>query len=250
MSARLQSVLDDLRAETGATAADLTPGELERLVLACRRVDSPYSDVNAELIGRPIRVTRGVYLWPVTAGAQVWLSEFAARWWPESSSMFAWARVYALAHARTPDAFSSLTTHFKARLAVLATALRLACHGRELARAVALAYGSDPSGPAGAVSSAPSEDRLSVGPSSRAQFDFAALVARLEVASGIPAADWLWGRSLVSLAKSYAELEDLSTALGGRRAERHLELDDAISNLARVCADISRRLRAERNVAK
>lgn len=245
MSARLQSVLDDLRAETGATAADLTADEIEALVLACRRVDSPYSDVNAELIGRPVRVARGIYLWPVTAGAQVWLSEFAARWWPESTSMFAWARVYALAHARTPGAFSSLTTHSRARLAVLATALRLACHGRELARAVALCYGSDPE-----VQSAACDGRLSGGLSPRAQTDFAALVARLEVASGIPAADWLWGRSLVSLAKSYVELEDLSAALGGRTAQRHLELDDAISSLARVCAAISRRLRTERNAAK
>lgn len=244
MSARLQSVLDDLRAETGATAADLTADEIEALVLACRRVDSPYSDVNAELIGRPVRVARGIYLWPVTAGAQVWLSEFAARWWPESTSMFAWARVYALAHARTPGAFSSLTTHSRARLAVLATALRLACHGRELARAVALCYGSDPEVQSAAVSATGRVRPV------RAQTDFAALVARLEVASGIPAADWLWGRSLVSLAKSYVELEDLSAALGGRTAQRHLELDDAISNLARVCAAISRRLRTERNAAK
>ena len=100
MPSRLQSVLDDLREATGATAADLTADEIESLVLACRRVDNPYAGVNADLMGRPVRVSRGVYLWPVTAGAQVWLTEFASAWWPRSSPMFAWARVHALAHAR------------------------------------------------------------------------------------------------------------------------------------------------------
>lgn len=239
MPSRLQSVLDDLREATGATAADLTADEIESLVLACRRVDNPYAGVNADLMGRPVRVSRGVYLWPVTAGAQVWLAEFASAWWPRSSPMFAWARVHALAHAREPEAFAALVTKGKARLAVLKTALRLACSGRELARAVAVCYGEDPDA---APDAGGKQDKLR----RRASTDFAALVARLEVASGIPAADWLWGRSLVSLAKSYVELEELSDALGGGRRERRIELDEAVQNLARACAAISRRLRVER----
>lgn len=235
MGARLSSVLQDLKERCGATAADLTADEIEALVFACARVDSPFSELDADLMERPIRVCRGVYLWPVTAGAQVWLTEYASAWWPEGSAMFRWAQAFALLNARDPDAFAPLVTKARARAAILRCALRLACHMGELGAAVRRAYGILPH-------DAPRKARKD-GAAEKAKADFAGIVARLEVASGIPAKSWLWGRSVMSLMKSYAELSELSVAaLGGGRADARRELDDAVENLARVCAAISERL--------
>ena len=233
MSARLTAVLQDLKDQCGATAADLTADELEALVFACARVDNPYSDLNAELCERPIRVCDGVWFWPITAGAQVWLMEYASVWWPEKTRMFKWAQIYALMNARTPDAFSPLTSKWKARAAILKTALRLSCHMGELGEAVNRAYGIRPH-------DAPIKKD---GRAEKAMADFAGIVARLEVASGIPAKTWLWGKSVVSMMKSYAELSELAVAaFGNRHDEADRELDEAVENLARVCAAISERL--------
>ena len=93
MSRRLQSVLADLAERYGATAADLTADELEALVFACKRVDNPFSEINAELMERPIHVCRGVFMWPLTAGAAVWLAEYASVWWKSNSAMYRYAQI-------------------------------------------------------------------------------------------------------------------------------------------------------------
>lgn len=236
MGQRLQSVLADLRDRYGATAADLTADELEALVLACRRVDSPYSAINADLMDRPIRVCAGVYLWPLTAGAAVWLAEYASAWWPAGSATYRWAQAYALVHGRDRDAFARLTTRGAARRAILGTALRFCCHAAELNAAIDRAYGID--------DCHVSPKRTAV--QSEAETDFAALVARLEVASGIQKDEWLWGRGLVSMMKSYVELSQLAVAsLPGEKNALHIELDEAVANLARICAKIGRRLKGE-----
>lgn len=235
MNARLQSTLDDMRDALGITASDLTSDELTALVFACDRVDHPYHAINAELCERPIYVAKGIYFWPLTAGAAVWLSEYAAAWWGKSSVMYRYAQVFALMNARNADAFVRLTDRAKARHAVLRAALTLCCHAGEVTRAMNLAYGVD-------AHEAPKGDKRV---KEKAEEDFAALVARLEVASGIPAKDWLWGRSIVSMMKSYVELTELSIAALGKHEESHIELDEAVENLARVCAAISKRVKAK-----
>lgn len=235
MSARLQSVLQDLKDRYGATASDLTADELEALVFACKRCDSPFSELNAEMIERPVYVARGIWLWPLTAGAAVWLTEYASAWWKSSSAMYRFAQVYALVHGRDKDAFAPLTTKSLARAAILRCILRFGVHTAELTDAMDRAYGID---------------RYHVSPerkspqAQKAETDFAAIVARLEVASGIPADSWIWGRSLVSMMKSYGELSELATAaMGGTRTKMHDELDEAVENLARICSKIGRRLK-------
>ena len=233
MNARLESVLADMKESLGIGMGDLTTDEITALVFACAKVDNPYSFVNAELVEKPIFVCKGVYLWPITAGAQVWLNEYAESWWKRGSFMYRWAQVYALLNARDADAFVSLVTPRKARAAVLKAALRLSCHARELGAAVDRAYGIGPK-------DAPKVDTET---KARAETDFAALVARLEVASGIPAKAWLWGKSVVGMMKSYVQLSELSVAVfGGKREESTMELDAAIENLARVCAAITKRV--------
>lgn len=234
MGARLQSVLADLADRYNATAADLTTDELEALVYACKRVDSPYSALNAEMMERPIHVCGDVYMWPLTAGAAIWLTEYASEWWRDGSTMYRWAQAYALIHGRDKDAFSSLTTKRAARAAVLKTALRFCCHARELNAAMDRAYGVDEY-----HVSPKRKNRVAA----EAETDFAALVARLEVASGIRADEWLWGRSLVLMMKCYVELSQLAVAaMPGEKRALHLELDEAVANLARICAKIGERL--------
>ena len=235
----LKRELRDLEERYGASVGDLTADELERLVLACRRVERPFSNVNMALVERPVRVCEGVYLWPITAGAQIWLEEFAAEWWKPDSMMYKWARVYALAHAREPEAFASLQDKPSARKAIVKTLLRFACHGAELQDAVDRCYGIRDQ-------VAPEKKRKS---EVRAQTDFASLVARLEVESGIPAGTWLWGRSMVQTMTAYVELHEFAAAFsaGGDRKRMKDELDEAINDLARLKRDIHVRLMAEKS---
>ena len=237
MALRLKSVLSDL-AEQGVRRDDLTAEDIEALVYACARADNPYSDLNAELCERPVKVCRGVYLWPVTAGAQVWLTEFAEAWWPNGSAMRRWAQLYALRNARDPEAFARLDTKAKARRAVLACALRMAAHRAEIAVAVNRCYG---------VRYHDAEDPFKAErPDNEQREGFARLVADLEVGTGIPAKDWLWGHSLASTAKAYRRMRALACAFGGGKAsaEMQFELDDALRNLANVKAQIVRRAAA------
>lgn len=239
MSRRLESELADLKGRLGVGAEAFTSDEIEMLVLACRRCDSPFSNVNAELCGRPVFVCKGVCLWPITAGAHIWLEEYAASWWRRESSMYRWAQVYALAHAREPDAFAELTSKWAARAAILKTMLRFVCYRGELAKAIRKAYAGDQD----QIPDTKADRELK----SHAQEDFSSFVARLEVQSGITATEWLWGRSMVSLAKAYAELRHLTAAFDAKTSSRMKdELDDALNDLARVKVAISRRIRAER----
>lgn len=239
MSLRLQSVLQDFK-DKGITAADMTADELEALVHAVERVNSPYSDINADLCEQPVKVCRGVYLWPLTAGALMWLEEYAAAWWGKGSAMFRWAQTYALANARDPDAFVGLTDKWSARKAIVRTALRFACHRSELAVAKNLCYGvhrfdvEDPRPP-----SAPDEQAT----------DLAHFAAMLEVESGIPAKSWLFGRSFATMVKTYRRMTKLRSAFGADAAEKMtFELNDALTNLARVRSMIIERVTAQRRL--
>lgn len=247
MSIRFKQELQDLQAELGCTVADLLPEELELLFDACRRLDNPYSALNAQLIERPVFAARDLYVWPITAGAVIWLTEFAGKWWPGKSRMFSYAQLYAVVNARNPYAFIRLQSKSSARTAVLKCALRLCLHGAELSHLLNLAYGIQHDTPKTAAEKQ-REKRLREVEQEMGE-DFAGVVARLEVASGIPAKSWLWERSLAALYKSYIELSHLASAAlkGAAKDEAKLELDAAIANLARVRALIAERIAGKTN---
>ena len=222
--------LDSLKA-AGVEITALEPGELYALAEASRRCANPFSEVNAELADRPVRVCDGVWLWPPTAGAIVWLETYAAEWWGRGSARWRWAQVYALMHARERDAFSRLTSRAKAGAAVLWCALRLPISGAELVAAIRRAYGADE------VPMAPEEKESHV--------NFAAMVARLEAVSGIPRETWLWQRSYDYLLKAYTAMHDFAAAYatnGKHRESMRDELDEAMSAMARTRAAIVRRV--------
>lgn len=91
---RFRKEAQSLRDGHGIGMDDLTAGELAALVHAVERVCSPFTDVNAELAERPVFVCRGVWFWRPTAGAQMWLDEYAAKWWPRGTLRWKWAQVY------------------------------------------------------------------------------------------------------------------------------------------------------------
>lgn len=240
MATRLQSELQDLEERYAVKVGDMTADEIERLVLACRRVESPFSNVNVEVVGAPVRVCRGVYGWPLTVGAFVWLDEFARRWWPDGL-MFEWAQVYAMIHGRDKGAFERLTDKAEARKAILKTALRLVCHGGEVRAALAKCCHSDDD-------QCPEPPKANGRVRADAQTNWVSLVARLEVQSGIPADEWLWSRSFFQTMKAYEEMHAFAAAFaaGAEKSRMLDELDAAINDLQRLKAAIGRRVEAER----
>ena len=245
---RFQKEAQSLRERHGIGMDDLTAGELAALVHAVERVCSPYTDMNVELVERPVFVCKGVWFWRPTAGAQIWLDEYAAKWWPKKSRRWKWAQVYALKNARDAEAFAPLVTRWEAEKAIVACALRLPVHGAELQDAINRAYGIMPH-------DAPRKARSRVERMrAEAETDFAAIVARLEVESGIPRSIWLWERSIVYAMNAYCQMHEFAAAfsMSGKDRSRMVdELDDAMRNLAAVKAAIvrgvqDRRLAAER----
>ena len=156
--------------------------------------------------------------------------------------LYRWAQVYALKNSRNAEAFADLTTKWKAIAAIVKCALRLPVHGIELSYAIARAYGASP--PDVPCRRKTRADRIR----EQAQADFASLVARLEVESGIPRSAWLWERSLVYTANAYCELHEFASAFsacGG--GDRMLdELDEAIRDLAAVKSAIAARVEKAR----
>lgn len=244
---RLDKERQDLRERHGIALDDMTAGEIAALVHAVQRVCSPFTDVNAELVERPVPVCRGVWFWRITAGAQIWLDEYAAKWWAKDSLRFRWAQVYALMNARDAGAFAPLTTRPRAEAAIVACALRLPVSGRELQDAIERAYGVDPAD----APKPPKSWQARI--EAEAQADFAAIVARLEVQSGIPRTAWLWDRSLVYAMKAYVEMHEFAAAFAAGEGQRRRmvdEMDEALSNLARTKAAIVARVENERAKAK
>ena len=243
---RFQKEAQSLRERYGVSMDDLTARELAALVHAVERVCSPYTDINAELVERPVFVCKGVWFWRPTAGAQIWLEEYAAKWWPKKSMRWKWAQVYALKNARDADAFAGLTTRLAAEAAIVACALRLPVHGAELQDAINRAYGVMPH-------DAPRKARSRVERlKAESQTDFASIVARLEVESGIPRYVWLWERSIVYAMNAYCQMHEFAAAFASSRRDRARmvdELDDAMRNLAAVKAAIIRGVGERREAA-
>ena len=234
----LAKAVDDLETRMGVPRAEILPGEYLALSKAALKCANPFEDIDADAAGWPVRVADGVYLWPLTIGAIIWLDRL--RKWCEgdddaSSRFFADALAYAAMNSRRKDAFIPLDTREKAEKAVRASLAKCPVTPAEMDGAL---------------------DRLfkkrrdsHAEPSSRAAFSWAALCARLEARTGIPAKDWIWEKSGDYVLKCYAELEEFAyrAALqsGGKPFYIRLkdELDDAMEELQCVKVAIMRRVR-------
>ena len=231
MSVRLRTILSDLKAK-GITANDLTADELEMLVHAVDRANNPYRGLNARLVGKPVRVAGELYIWPVTLGAKIWLTEYAERWWKRGTMMHTWATVYALHHARDPEAFTCLETRGCARFAIMRTMLRFCVHEAELRDAIARCNGIH-------RLDAPRKAKAKTRPDEQV-VGFSRFAAELEAGTGIAVKTWLWGKSLDETIDAWRTMKTLSRAAHGGKAsgDDDADLNDALENLAAAISAI------------
>lgn len=239
MNLRLQQELNDLRAHFGSLDR-LTADELEELVDCCRRADHPFDEETKALFDAPAARLRGADFYPLTVGASIWLDEYAEKWWGDDNNRYFWALVYALVHARDKDAFSGMDDKRAARRAIVRMALRFAFSRRALEDAVDAALGRS-------GNDAPDSRGPGAAEREAAMTDWSAMVARLEVESGIMRDDWLWGRSAAYTVRAYHELHVFAARASGGEDRRRMfdELDRAINALARLKKRIKERLANE-----
>ena len=239
MNLRLQQELNDLRARFGSLDR-LTADELEELVDCCRRADHPFAEKAKALLDAPAATLRGVPFYPLTVGASIWLDEYAEKWWGDDNNRYFWALVYALVHARARAAFACLTSEDSARRAIRRMALHFVFSRRALEEAVDKALGRS-------GNDAPDTREPDAAEREAAMTDWSAMVARLEVESGIVRDDWLWGRSAEYTVRAYHELHVFAARASGGDDRRRMfdELDRAINALARLKKRIKERLANE-----
>ena len=226
--------LQQLR-KSGVEPGDMTPDELYALAEAARRCADPFREVNADAAGFPVRVCEGVYFWKLTIGASVWLDEVTEMLGGGTSPRYRLAMIHALVHSREPEAFAGLDTERKVMRAVRATMRTIHATPEEVNRAIDVALGL----------------RANVRPcraDASAAADWAALCARLETQTGVPAREWIWNRSGAYAILAYNDLHEFARAYsGGKSAGRMAdELDDAMTALRLACAAVERRVKASR----
>lgn len=221
--------LDDIERRMGVMRADLSPGDIFSLVRACERAANPFDGVDADLIRHPVRVCPGVYFWPLTIGAIVWLEETADVWWADDPRMYRNALVYALLNARDPDAFLERSRR-DVEASVRVSLRCLAATSAEVDASIARALGL------------PGEPQRPDGEGiSEAARDWADLVAKIEARTGLPRERWLWGTSYAQTLRVYRHLLDISKASGGVHAKD--ELDDAMNALQTLKVSIMKRVK-------
>lgn len=233
----LARALADMESRMGVAVQDLTADEICRLARACERCADPFRAVNADAAGMPVRVCAGVRFWRLTIGASVWLDDMA-RLFGAKSERWRMCLVYALVHAREPDAFAGLEDEGAVARAVKACCGGIGATPEEVGRALDEALGTSPRRPARAE-----EAR-------EAAADWRAVCMRLETQTGIPAREWIWGRSASYALAGYRDLHAFAAAYAGNgtaacRAMRD-ELDAAAEELQALKVRIMRRVRAAR----
>ena len=216
----------------GVEPGDCTPDELYALAEAARRCADPFREVNADAAGFPVRVCEGVWFWKLTIGASVWLDEVCALLGGGTSPRYRLAMIHALVHSREPGSFAGLDTERKVMRAVRATMRTIHATPEEVNRAIDAALGIR----------ADTRPRRADEPSAAA--DWAALCARLESQTGIPASEWMWKRSGAYAILSYNDLHEFARAYSGGAAEHMVdELDDAMNALRAATAAIEKRVK-------
>lgn len=223
----LARAIDDLKVRCKVDVSALLPDELADLVHACDKVANPFADVNADAAGFPVRVCKGVYLWRLTIGAAIWMSDFAERWWGNDYAKYRAAAVYASLNSRDPDAFR-LEDEREARKAIRRALRRIPATDAEIQLALDRVLGLSPDAPAAEEATAA---------------NWAAMIARVEAQTGIPRDHWLWGVSYSQTLAVYNQCERIVAASGGKTAPRMQdELDRATNALQRLKVRIMRRV--------
>lgn len=239
----LEKAVGDLETRMGVKRGEILPGEYFALSMACAKCASPFEDVDAAAAGWPLRLADDVYLWPLTIGAMMWLDR-ARKWYASDADgrRFADALAFASLNSRRPGVFVALDSREKAERAVRDALERCPVTSAEMDAALERVLDNPRAG----------RDNE---PQQRTAFSWAALCAKLEARTGIPARDWIWEKSGGYVLKCYAALEEFAFAAALQAGSKAVytrmkdELDDAMENLQRVKVAIMRRVRAAREGA-
>ena len=232
MGKLLEKEIAELRAR-GISLDSLTADEVEGLVHAVDRMARPFSAVNVETMGLPVRLGDGTTLYNLTIGATVWLDEFAAKWWDSGSKAYFWALVYALRFGRDKGAFEQMLDKEEAKRRIVDMAVRIHLTEDELLDGIEQALHSN--GRDGSGDDAPAQ-----------QVDWGSMVRALELATGIPADEWVWNRSTDWCVREFHRNRSIIEGMKGGGVPRMKdELDRATNALARVRCGIVSRLAAE-----
>ena len=227
------AALADLESRMGVKPGDMTAGEIAALVRACDREANPWREADADAIGVPVRVCEGVWFWRPTIGAAAWLEEVAAPL-AANAAQYRACLVYALVHAREPEAFRGLDTRRKIHAAALRTVLAIGASAQEVDCAIERALGIRRQ----ARSDAEIRD---------AAVGWANIAARLESQTGISAAEWIWKRSSSYAMRCYTDLHAFARAYSAaaRTPGRDMldELDDAVAARQILKARIAKRVK-------
>jgi len=227
--------LADLERRMKVRLSDMRPAEIAALVRACDRVASPYSEVDADAAGLPVRVAEGVHFWKLTIGASVWLDE-VEEMLPNgrANKRYRLALVYAVRHSREPEAFAGLDSAAAVERAVKRDFRTLAATPEEVNAALEAVLGLRPRPPSDVEEAA---------------LSWAALCARLEAQTGISVQDWMWRHSSSYAVKCYHDLHNFARAYCSAKgtSPRHMadELDDAVNALQRLKVEIRDRVRRD-----
>ena len=228
----LAEALADMQSRQGVALADLEPAEVVSLVRAVERVANPYAEVNADAAGIPVRVAGGVWFWHLTVGASVWLDE-AERMLPSGTEnrLYKFCLIYACGNARTKGAFPPIDSPETLETLVKGYFRGLACTIDEVNLALDRIFGRERG------EAKPEETPETV--------SWAAICARLETQTGIPADEWMWGRSGKYVLNCYRDLHAFAEANAKDGAKRHAadELDEAVIALQELKLSIMRRVK-------
>ncbi len=218
----------------GVSLDDLTAAEVVELVKAVERMGHPFRESNLEAAGYPTVLSDGTVLHNLTIGATVWLDEYASSWWSSGSKAYFWAMVYALVNGRSREAFcGEMLERTGARRRIVEMAIRIHATEDELLEGIAQAVhrtGDEKRG----NEAAPTDT------------DWGELLRTLELATGIPAEEWVWGRSsdwCVREFSKHCRYMDMAKGVASPRMKG--DLARAANALARIRSSIMRRLGKE-----
>jgi hypothetical protein len=220
-SLRFRTECADLENRVGA---QLSPSDYVKLWLACDRVDHPYKGRNLDLIGKPV-VNGNLTLYKLTVGASVWLDECAEKWWGNDTGEYFWALVYALSHGRIKGAFDELLQKDKAEGIIRRWSKSINITREEVDEAVSevLEIGRD-------LQSTKDKQKAQI--QQPQDIDWASLIQELEIATGVPAHEWLYGKSAEYTLRAYAKHREILILTAGGSSGATDELDASITQLA------------------
>lgn len=139
---RQRALFEESATSLQAAGVALKPFDFYWLGYLCERcICTPG---HAPDFSRPAFECGGVAFHFLTVGAQSWVEDYAAKWWPvttdkwtdQNADMDLLSTAYAMAYAYEPEKFQKLTAKDHARLVIRTWASRLTCKERELARAI------------------------------------------------------------------------------------------------------------------